>query len=126
MADIFTLTGGFFTRPASGSPSGFPSVEAPISEVFSIDKKVTPSIDLDTDSPVACDLGNLTDVNVLIVKAIGGKVRMRITSADGATQSIPIDSFFVLTSLSVPITALDFTRQAGVLTTVQTFLGQRA
>lgn len=81
---------------------------------------------LASDSPAALPFGGLSEANVLIVKCVGGKVRVRITSADGSQQSVPVDSFLALISASVPMTTVDVTRVPGVQTVVRYFLGQKA
>ncbi len=126
MADIFKLLGAYTTQPTSGSPSGDPEVSAPLSESVGLVRKSVASFNLTADTATVIPLNGLTQVNVLVVKTIGGKVRLRITSADGTTQAIPVDSFYASISLSVPITAIDVTRVAGQQTTVRAFLGERA
>ena len=92
---------------------------------MSLTRKDLDTISLDTDAPLAVNFGSgVTQAAVAILKATGGKVRARITSADGSQQSIPVDDLLVLISQSVPITGIDLTRVPGVLTTVSVFLGQ--
>lgn len=107
-----------------GPPSGIPSISSVIDESAQITNKELGYYELTADATQAVSFGGCTSGNVLIVKTIGGKVRLRITSADGSTQAIPVDTFFALISLSVPFTAVDVTRTAGVETLVQTFIGQ--
>jgi len=126
VADAFTLSGEYHTTPYTGVKSGVPSVESPISEKVALVSKALAEYRLTVDTPVSVALGLLTQVNVLVLKAIGGKVRVRLTSADGSQQSIPVDSFLALTTLSVPVTAIDLTRTVGTTTTVEIFIGQRA
>lgn len=126
MADTFKLSGSYTTQPTSGSPSADPEVVAPIDEAVGLIRKSLSIFDLTVDTPVAVGFGGLTNAHVLIVKTVGGKVRLRITTADGATQAIPVDSFYASISLTVPITAIDVTRVAGQPTTVKVFLGERA
>lgn len=83
-------------------------------------------ITLTADAPVVLPLGGLADANVLIVKAVGGKVTVRITSSDGSQQAVPVDSFLALISASTPMTAVDVARSPGVQTVVKYFLGQKA
>ncbi len=54
------------------------------------------------------------------------KVTVRLTSADGVQQSIPCDGELMITSRSVPFTAVDLTRVAGQETRVKVFLGQKS
>ena len=81
---------------------------------------------LSADSVQSVDLGGLSNVNFLSVRAVGGKIRVRITSADGTNQSIPVDPILVLRSDSVNITALDLTRLANTETEVYIVLAERA
>ncbi len=83
------------------------------------------TITLNTDAALVVPMAaNMTGSNVVILKVTGAKVRARLTSSDGSQQSIPVDSFFALTTRSVLITAIDLTRTPGVITTVDVFLGQ--
>jgi hypothetical protein len=126
VADSFTLSGQYSTTPYIGVQSGVPSVSSVINERVALINKLIGQYSLEVDAPVAVDLGGLANVNVLVVKAIGGKVRLRITSADGSAQAIPVDGFLALIDLSVPVTAIDLTRVTGTSTNVEIFLGQRA
>jgi hypothetical protein len=125
MADVFKLEGSYSTHPTSGSPSGNPEIDAPISERVGLKNKTVGYYELTADAPVSVDFGGLANVNVLYLKTVGGKVRVRITSSDGATQSIPVDTVLAIISKSVAITAIDLTRVAGVDTNVRVFLGER-
>ncbi len=82
--------------------------------------------ELDDDAVQTVAFGPLDNAHVVLIKTVGGKVRARLTSADGSQQSIPVDSFMVIVSESVPFTALDLTRVAGVTTTVKVLLGEKA
>jgi len=124
VADSFNLVGTYGTSPPSGTIAAA-SICANISEALSLTRKDLDTISLDTDAPLAVNFGSgVTQAAVAILKATGGKVRARITSADGSQQSIPVDDLLVLISQSVPITGIDLTRVPGVLTTVSVFLGQ--
>jgi hypothetical protein len=124
MADLFTLSGGYGTRPLAGS-SGFPSIDTPLLEQVQLDREATQKLTLTTDSPVAVDFCGLTEAHVVVVKATGSKVRVRLTSADGSAQAIPVDSFLAIIAQAVPFTAMDVTRLAGgVETEVRIFLGE--
>lgn len=126
MADVFKLTGSYSADAGCGGCSGeIAEISGELSERVSLTNKTVGKYALSADAAVPVELGGLSQVNVLIVKAKGGKVRVRITSADGALQSIPVDTLLVLVDLTVPITAIDLTRVAGVTTSVQVFLGER-
>lgn len=124
-ADTFRLTGTWGTSPILGQPSAIPSFDAPIDEIIQITKKNQDDLTLTVDSPVVVSLGGLTNVHVLVIKTVGGKIAVRLTSTDGSTQSVPVDTFLALITLSVPITAIDVTRVAGIETQVHIFMGER-
>lgn len=109
-----------------GPISGLASVAIPLVERAALAQFSNQSITLTSDAALVVPLGSMTEVNALIVKAIGAKVRVRVTSADGSTQAVPVDSLLVLLAGSVPITAIDLMRVAGVETAVEVFLGQKA
>jgi hypothetical protein len=92
---------------------------------LSLTRKDFDSVVLDVDTPVAVNFGSgVTSAAVVVLKATGGKVRARLTSADGSQQAVPVDDQLLLVSQSVPIIAIDLTRVPGVLTSVDVFLGQ--
>lgn len=126
MADTFALTGSYSTNPTTGSPSAIPSLNAPLDERMQLENKSVQFFDLTADPAVNVLFPAGFNCNVLVVKVDGGKAKVRITSADGATQSIPVDGFLALTSQSVPITAIDLTRVPGVQVQVQVFMGDQA
>lgn len=124
MSDTFRLQGNYSSTPLLGNPSGQPVVSSPIAETAQIINRELGQYTLTADTPQAVGFGGCSEVNVLVIKAIGGKIRVRITSADGTTQSVPVDSFLCLISLTEPITAIDITRTPATETIVTTFLGQ--
>ena len=126
MAYQFALTGGYTNTPLDGVPSLAPNVDAPLDESMVITKKTEYDVDLTVDAPVAVQFGGVVNAHVIIVKTIGGKVKVRLTSADGAQQSVPVDSTIILISQSVPITAIDLTRVPATPTQVRVYLGERA
>lgn len=128
MGDTFKLRGDLSTGPScGGAPSGFPNVVMSIDESMALaGPPVVGQYDLSTDSPASVSLGGLSGANVVVIKAIGGKVRARLTSADGTSQAVAVDTFAVILSESVPYTALDLTRVASTPTTVKVLLGQTA
>jgi hypothetical protein len=124
MAAQFTLNGSYQSLPLDGSPSFSASIIAQINETTTIGKQVAQTIELASDSPEAVAFGDVVGASVVVIKAIGGKIRVRVTSADGSQQAVPCDSFIILMSETVPVTAIDLTRTTGVNTTVQVFLGE--
>jgi hypothetical protein len=126
MSDVLDLSGSITTRPAIGAPSGFPSLSFPLAERMVLVNMQAARYELDADDPVNVQFGGVTNAQVLFIKAVGGKVRVRITSADGATQAIPVSDMLYLECVDVPITAIDLTRVAGTETTVEVFLGEQS
>jgi hypothetical protein len=126
MSDVFSLNGSYQTVPTSGNLSGLPEVSALLSERVSLQNKVLGHYELLADAPQVVALGGLTNVNVLVIKASGGKVKVTVSSADGATQVLPVDPLLILIDRTVPITAISLTRVASTDTTVDLFLGELA
>jgi len=126
VADTLSLNGSIQTRPTQGNPSGDPEVIVTLTERVGLINKSLSFYQLTADSPVSVGFGGLTNCNVLMIKVEVGKVRARITSADGTSQAVPVDTLLILFSSSVPVTAIDLTRVAGVDTTVRVFLGERS
>lgn len=119
------LNGSLSLKPPVGSPSGQPSVIATFLEKVSLERQLVANYTLSGDTAVSVTLTPLTGVNFLMVKASGGELRVRITSTDGSTQAIPVDSLLVLISNTVDITAIDLLREAGIQTEVFLVLGQK-
>ena len=119
------LTGSLTSKPPVGTPSGQPSVVATFLEKIPLARQLATNYKLDGDSVVAVNISPLTGVNFLMVKASGGELRVRITSTDGSTQAIPVDSLLILISNTVDITAIDLLREAGIQTEVFLVLGQK-
>lgn len=128
MSNLFQLLGGYRASPASGTPSGDPLVEAPLSEAMYLRNELAISVDVSDDNPKTVNFGGLAGAHVIVIRSNGGKVRARLTSADGATQAVPVDAIFIVMSTTVPFTALDLTRVAGSGSTLtcKVFLGERA
>lgn len=126
MADSFKLTGGYEVTPLSNPLSFAASIAAPINEARTMKAKTLTDVLLDADAPEAVAFGDVANANVVILKAIGGKVTAAITSADGNAQAIPFDTYLILMSETVPVTAITLTRVAGTETTVRVFLAEKA
>jgi hypothetical protein len=126
--DVLAITGTVQTTPSDITSSGLPSVIAQLAETMLLSTRSVPGrYDLTSDSPQAVSLGALTAVNFLFIKVSGGgHVRVRVTSTDGATQAVPVDSVYFSTCSLVAITAIDLTRDPGVETLVDVILGQAA
>ena len=123
MADTFALSGGWTITPVVvGVNSGCPTITTPLSEQVSVTQKAVEDISLTVDTAVTVPFSTLAEAYVVTLKP-SRKVTARFTSADGTTQAIPVDKFFMLiNSSSNPITALDLTREAGQATTVKVTL----
>lgn len=126
MADVFALQGSYSATPSTGTPSADPQVIAPINELMQLSNQLTGQVNLLADPAVSIPFGGIDGVNVLVIKAVGGKVTVRITSEDGVSQAIPVDSFLALTTYSKDILAVSVQRTPAVPTTVRYFLGQKA
>lgn len=124
MAEVVRLDGSLTCTP-NYSPTGQATVTVPLAQWMTLQHSLTTTIELSTDSPVSVPFGALSAVNVLMLRATGGNIRVRVTSAAGSTQATPSE-LFVLMSAGVNITAVDITRTAGISTTVSVFLGERA
>jgi len=121
MADLLRLAGSIAIAASSGSPSGHAALAIPVDEQWPVDHaRGNLHYLLITDAARVVDLDGLT-INFLMVRA-SAKVRTRITSADGSTQSIP-GTFLLLRSEDVPISAVDITRQPAVETSVDITIG---
>ena len=126
MASLFSLQGTYTAAPSSGSPSADPLITAPINEGMTLANEVVSQMTLSTDGPIALPFCGLDAVNLLVFKCVGGKITVRLTSADGSAQAFPVDSFLVLTSASTDITAIELERNPATTTVVRYFLGQKA
>ena len=119
------FTGSVTLKPPVGFPSGQPTTLVSYDEKVSLDKNLSGNITLSTDNATSISLGALTGVNWLSIRALGAKVRVRITSSDGTTQAVPVDPTLILRCDSVDITAIDVTRTTSIETEVFYVFGQR-
>lgn len=125
MAQQLTIEGALVISEAVGDYQGQSQVTNTIAEKMSILQYQNTVYVLSADSAQTVALGALTEINVLQIRVVGNKVRVRITSSDGTTQAIPVDSFLCIVSDSVSITAVDLTRTAGSETTVYVTICQK-
>lgn len=126
MASTFSLQGTYTANPVSGSPSADPQITAPINEMMTLSNESVSQLNLTTDGETTLPLCAVDAVNALILKCVGGKVVVRLTSAEGVTQAIPVDSFLALTTASENITGITVERTPATPTVVKYFLGQKA
>ena len=128
MGMMFEVKGDVTVTPTNerlvGATSGVPSVGVPLNESIELQQAITTRVVLSSDSPVAVGLNGMSGVHAIQLRA-DGKVRARLTSADGSQQAIPVDKLLVLISESVPFTALDLTRVAGTETIIDVTFGQK-
>lgn len=126
MSDKFMISGSWETTPQSGSllASGAPSLLAPIKETLTLSQKNYDDYTLDADAVQAVAFGGVENANVVQISC-DRKIKVRLTSADGATQTIPVDGHLSLISRTVPFTAIDLQRVAGQETRVKVFIGQK-
>jgi len=130
MSETFTLNGSYQTSGqtptgGSGALSMDPTIPAIISETMTLKAKAAYDLPIATDSVVPVPFPGVVNAHVVMLKATG-KVRVRATSADGTTQSIPVDGALILISSTVPVTALDVMRVPGAAAlTVRVFLGEK-
>lgn len=126
VVDTYKLTAQYEIVPQSYGNSGAPTVVASVNETLLLGKTQNAEYDLTVDTAVTVNFGGVTNAHVLSINT-DRKVRVRVTSADGATQAIPVEGFLkIISKGSVPITAVDLTRVAGQATVVQVFLGELA
>lgn len=124
MAEVARLQGSLTSTPTY-LPNGQARVTIPLDESLSCANSLSTTANLTTDDPYTLSLGPLANVNVLMIRATGGKIRVRVTSSDGSQQSIPTD-FLLLYTRTVSITAVDLTRTAGTSTVVSVYMGDKA
>ena len=127
MSSTMRASGQITDQPISGIGSGQPTTTIPLDETVALsDSSMTSAYNLTVDGPVNVDFGTLDGANVIFIKTIGGRVVVRLTSAAGTTQAVPVDSILFLICTSEPITAIDLERVAGQDTRVNVALGQAA
>lgn len=126
IVDLFQLAGSLSTTPQPQTPLGASAVATlPINEQLYLKHKSLDTLDLEADSVTPLPFGGVTNAHVLHLRAVGGPVRVRLTSSDGTTQALTADPLITVISSSVPFTAIDLTRSAGVDTSVSYFLGEQ-
>jgi len=126
MSDLFSLSGSYTVAPSTGVPSLDPSISSPIDESLQLKSKQYVPVLLAADAPVSVPFGTVVNAHVVLLKAQGGPCVARLTSAAGATQLVPFDTFLILMSVGSPITAISLVRTPATETTVRVFLGEKA
>lgn len=125
MATKLALTGLLDASPFTTTGQGAKFL-ANFDVRMNLQHELATDFELTVDTAVVVPFGALDEVNVVYILAVGGKVRVRVTSSDGTTQSIPCDPYCLLISNSVGITALDVTRLAATPTTVTVFIAKKS
>jgi hypothetical protein len=127
MSDRFSLEGSYAVVPLSPPASADFDVIAAIDETIILNDKSANSYDLALDAPFVVPFGGVTNAHVLILKLISGlKFKALITTSDGASQTVPVDSLLIMIAQGAPVTALSLVRTVATLTSVRVFLGQKA
>lgn len=127
IAEQLQINGSITTSPRPSVPVSAASYLAqPISETAKLKAKAADVLNLATDAETPLPFGGVVNANFVYICAVGGKVKAKITSADGAEQTVPIDPLHMTISSSTPITAISLTREAGQDTSVNYILGEFA
>lgn len=113
-------------EPPGGNPSGQPTTLVQIDDTLALSNFLSTVVYLTTDSPVSVSLGPLTGVNYLSIRSGDAATRARLTSSVGSTQAVSVYPFLEVRSDTVPITAIDLTRTAGIDSEVFIVMGQKA
>lgn len=129
MSYLFRMQGQILATPVGIapsfglSPSGIIDEQMVLAHVQSIE-----GLDLASDAPLAVAFGPVTNAHVAFVRVrtSGALVRVRLSSSQGSQQAVGADPLWQTISKTAPFTAIDLTRPAGVLTTVDVFLGELA
>lgn len=121
---VLTFNGSYTLATPAFPPSSAQQVLSPFSQTNYLAYWSANSLDLTVNTAVALPMGNVAAANFIYICAVGGKVMVRITSADGTTQSIPVDPLLILYCASVPVTAIDITRVVGTPTTITYLIAQ--
>jgi hypothetical protein len=128
----FQLAGTLSASPQGAAPSTLDAT-AELAESLTLGARLLTEVHLTADTPVTVPLAALASAAVLMLRATpatagaAARVLAALSSADsGAGQIVAVDPFLLLMSAHSPVTALSLTRTAGVDTTVEVFLGEKA
>lgn len=128
MSDKFSSQGQWTVVPQTGSllASGATSLTTPVKEDVTLALYNGPDVyKLVADAVQAVAFGGVANANVVEITS-DRKIKVRLTSADGALQIIAVDGKLELISRTAPYTAIDLQRVAGQETTVRVFIGQKS
>jgi hypothetical protein len=125
MAERLHIVADAQVTSTSGTASGVAAIDVPLDETVPILYKTTSVYELLVDTPVPVAFGGVTNAHVVVLKAVGGKVKATCSTADGAAQVVPVDSIlFWEPGLNAPVTSMTLTRLPGTDTFVHVFLAQ--
>ena len=125
MTQLFSLHGHCETR-SPAHPEPLARLWAELHAEVVIDLKHSDEYNLTVDTAVPIAFGGILNANVVMVQPQGGTVTLAITSADGTSQEVPVDTLLIIISKTVPVTAISATRAAGVTTQLNVFLAEAA
>jgi hypothetical protein len=112
----------YSTRPATTTEVELARVQAILEDSLAVAAEVSGGVALTSDSAFDVPFDTLPDgATVLIVRATTA-ITIAMTSAAGTLQALPVRDLFFLVS-PTPITALRFTRTAGIASQVSFYLG---
>ena len=92
---------------------------------MALQNKTIAQYQLDTDAPVTVEFGGVTNCNALIVKCSPNDIVLGLTSTAGVA-AVPVGTFYAQLTITDAVTAITLTRQPGLNTVVEVFLGERA
>lgn len=123
-----SILGSIVLQPAPYPPSAAIAPSGQIAETIYVQNWDTqaPTLNVDGQQSIPFPFG-MTTCNFLYLKIQpgGSPVTLYVTSADGATQAIPVDSLAILFfGTTVPVTALAVARTAGVQTQLSYVIAQ--
>jgi hypothetical protein len=116
---------GAYRAVLENETDGVPLVGADLDLRLGLSKRHADDLVLSADGWTPVAFGGISLARVVVLRwqaAVGGDVR--ITSADGVQQVVPLSDYLLLTCRDVPVTAVDVRRSPGVPTVVKLFLGE--
>jgi hypothetical protein len=125
VAYTLAISGSIDVSPTTGNPSGVPTISTPLSESIVAKVEQVSEVNLLADAVAVLPFGGVTNAHFILLRGTGGKFKARLTSADGATQIVPVDQLFVLFCESVPVTAIDIQRVTGIPVVVSYHLAEK-
>jgi len=126
VSETFALRGYIsVTQGPVATPTGDFGLTALLESTLTLSKKHAATVSLDADAVEVISLGDIATADVLVITNVtGGQIVVRITTAAGATQIVPVTDTLLLISTTSPITAIDMQRVAGVVTTCNILVGE--